>query len=53
MLKTIAISAITFLVSLLIEANIGVMWNMPGIGILFAVVVMGGFIIDSIEKKNK
>ena len=52
MLKAVVISVITFFVSLLIEANIGVMWNMPGIGILFALVVMGGFIINSIEKKK-
>ena len=52
MVKAIAISVITFFISLFIEANIGVRWNMPGIGILFAVVVMGGFIIASIEKKK-
>ena len=52
MLKVIAISAITFFISLFIEVNFGDMWNVPGIGILFAVVVMGGFIFNAIEKKK-
>lgn len=52
MAKAIIISVITFILSLFIEANIGVMWNMPGIGILFAVVVLGGFILAAVEKKK-
>ncbi len=52
MLKAIVVSLITFVLALLVEANIGVMWNMPGIGIIFAVVLMGGIILYSIEKKK-
>ena len=52
MLKAIVVSLITFVLALLVEASIGVMWNMPGIGIIFAVVLMGGIILYSIEKKK-
>ncbi len=52
MLKAIVVSLITFVLALLVEANIGVMWNMPGFGIIFAVVLMGGIILYSIEKKK-
>lgn len=52
MLKAIVVSLITFVLAFLVEASIGVMWNMPGIGIIFAVVLMGGIILYSIEKKK-
>lgn len=52
MIKAIIISIIAFLLSLFIEASIGVMWNMPGVGIIFAVVFMGGIILYSVEKKK-
>lgn len=51
-IKAIIISIIAFLLSLFIEASIGVMWNMPGVGIIFAVVFMGGIILYSVEKKK-
>lgn len=51
MLKVIAVSFIIFIIALLVEANIGVMWNMPGMGIIFAVVLMDGIILYSIEKE--
>lgn len=52
MLKAIVISIVTFILSLFIEASIGVMWNMPGVGIIFAVAFMGGIILYSVEKKK-
>ena len=52
MLEAIVVSFITFVLALLVEANIGVMWNMPGIGIIFAVVLMGGIILYSIKKRS-
>lgn len=52
MMKAIVVSITVFLLSLFVEANIGVMWNMPGIGIIFAVVFMGGIILYSVEKKK-
>ena len=52
MLKAALVSLITFVLSLLLEASIGVTWNMPGIGILFAVVFIGGVILYSIWKKG-
>ena len=52
MLKAIVISLITFVLAFFVEASIGIMWNMPGIGILLAVVLMGGIILYSIEKKK-
>ena len=52
MIKAIVVSIITFLLSLFIEASIGVMWNMPGVGIIFAVAFIGGIILYSVEKKK-
>ena len=52
MLKAIVASLITFVLALFVEAILRETWNMPGIGILFAVVLMGGIIIYSIEKKK-
>ena len=48
----IVVSIITFLLSLFIEASIGVMWNMPGVGIIFAVAFIGGIILYSVAKKK-
>ena len=53
MAKAILISIITFAISIFAEAAVGVKWNMPGIGCILAVVIMGGFIIATIEHKNK
>ena len=52
MIKVILVSLVTFIISLIVEANIGVMWNMPGVGIIFAVVIMGGIILYSIDKRK-
>ena len=38
MLKAILISVAIFFIALLLEASIGISWNMAGIGTLFAVV---------------
>lgn len=53
MTKAILVSIVTFVLSLIVEANIGVMWNMPGVGIIFAVVTMGGFILYSLDQRKK
>ena len=53
MAKAILISIITFVISIFVEANVGARWNMPGIGCILAVVIMGGFILAAIEHKNK
>ena len=52
MIKAILVSLVTFIISLIVEVNIGVMWNMPGVGIIFAVVIMGGIILYSIDKRK-
>lgn len=52
MIKAILVSLVTFILSLFVEVNIGVMWNIPGIGIIFAVVIMGGIILYSVDKKK-
>ena len=52
MIKAILVSLVTFVISLIVEANIGVMWNMPGVGIIFAIVIMGGIILYSIDKRK-
>lgn len=52
MIKAILVSLVTFIISLFVEVNIGVMWNMPGVGIIFAVVIMGGIILYSVDKRK-
>lgn len=52
MLKAILISVAIFLLALLLEASIGISWNMSGIGTLFAVVSIGGFLLYAVEKKK-
>ena len=52
MIKAILVSLVTFVISLIVEANIGLMWNMPGVGIIFAIVIMGGIILYSIDKRK-
>ena len=52
MAKAILISIITFIISIFVEANVGARWNMPGIGCILAVVIMGGAILNAIENKK-
>lgn len=52
MLKAILLSVAIFFIALLLEASIGISWNMAGIGTLFAVVSIGGFLLYAIEKKR-
>lgn len=54
MKKAIIVSAITFILAIFIEANLGRSdsWNISGIGIIFAIVVMGGFVLADINKKK-
>ena len=53
MTKAIGISILTFFVCLFIEASISAAWNIPGMGILAAVTLMGGFILGAIEKQKE
>ena len=53
MAKAILISILTFVISLFAEASVGVRWNMPGIGCILAVVIMGGVILNAIENMKK
>ncbi len=53
MSKAIPAAMITFVISIFVEANVGDKWNMPGIGCILAVVIMGGFILNAIENKKK
>jgi len=40
---------ITFFICLMAEASIGVRWNMPGIGTLLAVCILGTFILWAVR----
>lgn len=52
MLKAILVPVAVFFIALLLEASAGIHWNMAGIGTLFAVVSIGGFLLYAIEKKR-
>lgn len=50
--KIVLASFITFVIAIFTEALLREEFNVPGIGIMFAVSVMGGFIVYFNEKKN-
>jgi hypothetical protein len=50
--KVFLASIITFVIAIFTEALLREQFNVPGIGIMFAVSVMGGFIIYFNEKKK-
>ena len=50
--KAILASIITFVIAIFTEALLREQFNVPGIGIMFAVSVMGGFIIYFNEQKK-
>lgn len=50
--KAVLAAIVTFFVAIFTEALLREQFNLPGIGIMFAVSVMGGFIIYFNEKKK-
>ena len=52
MLKAILAAVVTIIVGIFAEGSWGVLWNMPGIGTMVSVAVMGAFIICFNEKKK-
>ena len=52
MLKAILAAMVTIIVGIFAEYSLGTLWNMPGLGIMVSVVVMGAFIIYFNEKKK-
>lgn len=53
MLKAVVAGVFTLIVSVLAEGSIGVRWNLPGIGTIVAVILMGGCILAAIEKNKQ
>ncbi|MBS6196630.1 MAG: hypothetical protein KH828_13760 [Clostridiales bacterium] len=52
MKKAIIVSVCTLILAVFIEVNLSVVWNMSGIGTIFAVAVMGGCILADINRKK-
>lgn len=51
-MEGIAAALLSVIVAVFAEANIGIQFNIPGIGGILATAIMGGWIITAINRKK-